>query len=251
MGEKEIVEKARKGFEESFSKKGYMESLIGDEKHLEQILKNITVEQGYKVLDLGTGNGYIAFPLAKMNPSSDIVGLDIAVNTLIRNRERAEIEGLNNLKFVNYEGIEFPFADNTFDCVVSRYALHHFPDIEKAFSEVSRVLKTNGQLFISDPTPNEEDKDRFVDAYMQLKDDGHVQFYTKDEFERLASTQGFELESCFMTEVIFRTNKTKEERFPEICTGVDKSIIAGYVKIVDGQEWTTEKVLNLSFRLLS
>ena len=46
-----------------------MEVRTGDEKHLEQILKNIKLKQGYKVLDLGTGNGYIAFPLAKMNQS--------------------------------------------------------------------------------------------------------------------------------------------------------------------------------------
>ena len=45
------------------------------------------------------------------------------------------------MKFIDYDGIEFPFADNTFDCVVSRYALHHFPDIEKAFSEIKQGVE--------------------------------------------------------------------------------------------------------------
>ena len=39
--------------------------------------------------------------------------------------------------------------------VISRYALHHFPDIQKSISEVSRVIKPKGFLFISDPTPTE------------------------------------------------------------------------------------------------
>ena len=250
MKEKEIVEKARKEFEEDFSKQGYMENRTGDEKHLQQILNSLIVKEGYRVLDLGTGSGYIAFPFAKMNPSSEIVGLDIAAKTLVRNTEKAAEEGLSNLKFVAYEGIEFPFEDNTFDCVVTRYALHHFPDIEKTFSEIKRVMKPKGQLFISDPTPNEEDTMRFVDAYMQLKDDGHVRFYKKEEFERFAYKEGFQLGNCFMTEVIFPTNKTESEGFPKICEGVDKSIIHSYIKIIDGQEWTTEKILNLSFCLL-
>ncbi|MDP4088785.1 MAG: class I SAM-dependent methyltransferase [Bacillota bacterium] len=248
MDDKEIIERARKDFEEDFAKNGYMESRTGDEKHLEQILDSLIVNDGFKVLDLGTGSGYLAFPLAKRNPNSIITGLDIVVNTLARNRERSVVECLHNLNFVDYDGIELPFDDNTFDCIVTRYALHHFPDIKKTFSELRRIIKPNGQLFISDPTPNENDTMRFVDAYMQLKDDGHVQFYTKAEFDDLAIGEGFELENCFMSEVVFRTEKTRDARFPEISKGVDENIIAGYVKFIDGQEWTIEQVLNLSFR---
>lgn len=57
--------------------------------------------------------------------------------------------------------------------------LHHFPDIDYSISEVARVLKGGGVFFISDPCPNDCDKDRFVDEYMQLKKDGHIKFYTE------------------------------------------------------------------------
>ena len=39
---------------------------------------------------------------------------------------------------------------------------------------MSRVLKEGGKLFISDPCPNECDTERFVDDYMRLKKDGHI-----------------------------------------------------------------------------
>ena len=67
-----------------------------------------------------------------------------------------------NLSFVNYDGVNFPFEDGSFDMGITRYALHHFPDITRSIGEVSRVLKKGGRLFISDPCPNDCDDSRFV-----------------------------------------------------------------------------------------
>lgn len=97
------------------------------------------------------------------------------------NRSKAKEENVRNISFITYDGIDFSFSDGEFDMVISRYALHHFPDIQKSISEVSRVIKQEGFLFISDPTPNVSDTSRFVDGYMQLKKDGHIKFYTKEE----------------------------------------------------------------------
>ena len=90
--------------------------------------------------------------------------------------------GLHHLKFKNYDGVKLPFADETFDLIITRYALHHFPVIEDTFQEIKRVLKSNAKFFIADPAPNCNDKERFVDAYMQMKKDGHIQFYTLEEW---------------------------------------------------------------------
>lgn len=150
-----------------------------------------------KILDLGTGSGYLAFPIAKKYPDVYLVGLDIVEKTLENNRIRAEKEGIMNISFAAYGGINFPFHDNEFDMVVSRYALHHFPKIHNSISEVSRVLKEDGLFFISDPTPNDTDYDRFVDAYMQLKKDGHIKFYTVDEWKNICGQSGLRLIDFF------------------------------------------------------
>ena len=109
------------------------------------------------------------FRIAKRYPGCEVIGLDIVRDALEVNRAKTKEEGIRNLSFVSYNGIDFPFESDSFDLIVTRYALHHFPDIEYGIEEVSRVLKTNGMLFISDPCPNECDYDRFVDDYMQLK----------------------------------------------------------------------------------
>ena len=98
-----------------------------------------------------------------------MIGLDIVEKALEVNRIKAREENICNISFITYDGIDFPFDDNEFDMVISRYALHHFSDIQKSISEVSRVIKREGFLFISDPTPNINDTSRFVDGYMQLK----------------------------------------------------------------------------------
>ena len=47
------------------------------------------------------------------------------------------------------------------------------------------------------------DTHRFVDAYMRIKPDGHIKYYTKDEFEQLGTNAGFSLSDAFQTEITF------------------------------------------------
>ena len=94
-----------------------------------------------KILDLGTGSGYLSFPIAQKYPNISIIGLDIVEKALEVNRSVAKEKNIRNISFISYNGIDFPVADSEFDMVISRYALHHFPDIQKSISEVSRVIK--------------------------------------------------------------------------------------------------------------
>ena len=103
-----------------------------------------------------------------------------------------------NTGFVNYDGITFPFEDDSFDIVITRYALHHFPTIKDTFSEIHRVLKKGGVFFLSDPAPNDDDTEHFVDEYMQMKKDGHIKFYTQDEWNEIAGVSGLKFLNGFL-----------------------------------------------------
>ena len=181
-GQKSII-KTKESFEAGFAQSDYYNKQSQDSSQLDKILCGLDIKENRKILDLGTGSGYLAFPIAVKNPDCQIVGLDIVAEALKKNKVKAAEQALSNIDFVSYDGNIFPFEDNTFDIIVTRYALHHFPDIIGAFREMSRVLKPGGQLFISDPTPNDSDRDRFVDAYMKMKDDGHIKYYTHEEFK--------------------------------------------------------------------
>ncbi len=71
-----------------------------------------------QIMDLGTGSGYLAFPMAGENPDCEVIGLDIVSGALEAGRARAEAEGIRNLSFVNYDGMDFPFEDGSFDLIV-------------------------------------------------------------------------------------------------------------------------------------
>ena len=203
MNYKDSIEKTKQGFESSFESEEFYDKQTKDEKHLEMIMNCLNVKAGMKILDLGTGTGYLAFPFAQNYPDAEIIGLDIVKKTLEENCKKADKAGLKNVKFVSYDGLNFPFPDNTFDIVMTRYALHHFPEINNALKEISRVLKTNGILFLSDPAPNDNDTGRFVDAYMQMKKDGHIKFYTKSEWKNLGNISGLCYMSDFETAIRF------------------------------------------------
>lgn len=126
---KDSINATREGFERSFASGEFYNKQTQDEKHLRDILDFLPIKAGMKILDLGTGSGYLAFPIAIENPGATIVGLDIVEKTLEENQKNADNKGIKNLKFVPYDGITFPFEDSEFDMVISRYALHHFPDI--------------------------------------------------------------------------------------------------------------------------
>ncbi|MGN0620859.1 MAG: class I SAM-dependent methyltransferase [Porcipelethomonas sp.] len=248
MDIKASINATREGFEQSFSSGNFYNKQTQDSEHLEQIMNFLPIKNGIKILDLGAGSGYMSFPIAKRNVSCKIIGLDIVSNTLAANRVRADKEGLRNLSFVCYDGIEFPFETNSFDMVITRYALHHFPDIVYSISEVARVLKTGGSFFISDPCPNDCDNDRFVDEYMQLKKDGHIKFYTEDEWCDICGKCGMELTSSFKSKIRFPKKKETAFGYEDVLKKHDRSIIESYNLIeTDTEIYITENVNNIIF----
>ena len=153
-----------------------------------------------KVLDLGCGSGYLTFPMAKENPEANILGLDIVTKTLENNAAQAKKDFLYNLEFKSYDGFKFPCADESFDLIVTRYALHHFPDIEQSMKEIARVLTPGGKLFISDPRPNECDITKFVDDYMQLIVQSHLSWIQRKRSVEVAMLRGKEVCLGFLKE---------------------------------------------------
>lgn len=152
------------------------------------------------------------------------------------------------LQFISYDGERFPFEDESFDLVVTRYALHHFPEIEKSLMEVSRVLKPDGRFFVSDPRPNACDITRFVDDYMQLKKDGHIKFYTKDEWIKICDKCGMQILKSFDSQIRFPKKKATANGFEEVIAKHDKSIIDSYqIEMTTDEIWITEEVNNILF----
>ena len=79
-----------------------------------------------------------------------VVCLDMTPAMLAVGRAEAEKAGFDNMTFVLGDAAELPFPDGSFDVVLSRLVFHHFPDAERPFAEMVRVLRPDGRLVLID-----------------------------------------------------------------------------------------------------
>lgn len=218
-----------------------------DAEHLENLLALMAPRDGDRILDLGTGNGYIAFELAKRYPRIRVSGLDIAIESIAKDAELARERGLGNLEFLPYDGGRFPFDDASFALIASRYALHHFPDIRASLGEISRVTAQGGRFILSDPLSLDEDEAGFIDEIQALRQDGHVHFYRRREIEDLCREAGFAVEREFYSEVRFP--RKLDGRYRRLLAERDPSLAAMYGMEIEGEEvFMRCRVMNIRFR---
>lgn len=101
---------------------------------------------GARVLDLASGAGEPAIPLARLvGPSGEVVATDLVADMLKGARRRAAAEGLANIRFEQADMEALPFPDASFDAATCRIGLMYAPDPLKALGETLRVLKPGGR----------------------------------------------------------------------------------------------------------
>ncbi len=198
----ENVKRARESFDRILNNPVYA-SVIKDDRHLTLLLEMIRDGQYKSILDIGTGTGYLAFPLGEEYPSADVYGIDIAENVIEKNKKQAKEQGARNVMFQVFDGMKYPFENETFDLIVTRFAFHHFPNVHSAVQQMNRLLVQGGKVLISDPMRNEADKVGIIDEFMRVKKDGHIQFYSQKELDELFWANGFMKEKQILTNMSF------------------------------------------------
>lgn len=202
MKKHNLVEQARLSFDRELHTDTYRR-LHSDAAHLEALMNLLAVHPNKRYLDLGTGNGYLAFEMCRRFPDILVTGLDIASHSIRRNRELRQEQGIKNLEFVSYDGLVLPFKECWFAGVISRYAFHHFPNAVLSVQELYRITDPKGFVIISDPMTYDDDTSGFIDQFQQLKADGHVHFFREPELDALFQAQGFARGSQFFSSISF------------------------------------------------
>lgn len=152
--------KYKKSFESERSFKKYLRSLIEGKR--------------LKILDVGCGSGLNSKKLSFYN--HDITGVDISYEAIKKYKKN---------KFKGYvadvtKGL--PFKKNTFDIILCSEVIEHVVDTNTFLSELNRVLKKKGQLFLS--TPNSSFWvyrlfSIFGRTLSEVQHPGHVRFFSK------------------------------------------------------------------------
>jgi len=103
------------------------------------------------VLEVGPGPGYLGLEWLKQTNGTRLTELDISPDMISIARRNAVDYGLaERTEYVESGGSRIPFVDNTFAAVFSNGSLHEWSDVSGTLSEIWRVLKPHGRIFISD-----------------------------------------------------------------------------------------------------
>jgi SAM-dependent methyltransferase len=205
------IHEARQGFNAELLAPEY-DPVHSDSEQLQQLIAYLAVEPEGLYLDLGTGNGYVAFAVAEHHGDCRVVGVDIADQAIGKNQERARRSKHSNLEFRTTDGVTLDFPDGTFDGVISRYAFHHFPEPSTTLGEIRRVLKDSGRLVIADAVRNDDDEMDFINQFQDLKHDGHVRMHRRNELVELISGCGFQSLGSHLTSLPFSRTLDAEHR---------------------------------------
>jgi ubiquinone/menaquinone biosynthesis C-methylase UbiE len=116
----------------------------------EELCEALDIRAGSKVLDVAAGNGMVT--LAAARRWCEVTSTDYVPALLELGRARAEAEALS-VTFKEADAENLPFADGSFDVVLSTFGVMFTPNQDKAAAELLRVCRRGGQIGLASWTP--------------------------------------------------------------------------------------------------
>lgn len=174
------------------------------------------------IADIGCGNGKETILLSHYFPSSLIIGVDIAKNsirTAVWKRKPA------NCEFILADFQFLPFRERVVNAAYSADVFEHIPNLPKAISELSRVLKESGRVAVYSATSGLDCMRRKVlmflgfDPWVQL--DGHISLYSFKELVNMLEKHELQLNRYYFYPdtygiILCDYDQRLEEKFPKL-----------------------------------
>jgi len=154
----------------------------------------ITPQANWQALDVATGAGHTALLFAPQ--VEHVIATDLTEQMVNKAAELAKARGLHNIETRQADAEQLPFADNQFDLVTCRIAMHHFPNPKQAIAEFVRVLKPGGILGYTDNvTVSEQEAARYYNAYEKLRDPSHNWVYSTTDLQQMIERAGLAIQA--------------------------------------------------------
>jgi ubiquinone/menaquinone biosynthesis C-methylase UbiE len=152
-----------------------------DAEGLAWMLEDLPLTRNADCLDIATGTGEFARALAPK--VARVIGLDATDAMLEQGRKFIAQAAIDNIAFQKGVVQDLPFDDETFDCVASRYAFHHFADPKPVLSEMARVCKRGGHVIVVDIVVPDGARGAEYNYYEWLCDQSHTRCLEVAELE--------------------------------------------------------------------
>ena len=170
----------------------------------ERSMPEVQIPKNARILDVGSGPGFITLILAQKEPTASVIGVDYSkgqVEAANRLRARKQVQ---NCSFRLGDAMALPFEDSSFDIVMSSASIKHWPDAVRGLKEIHRVLVPGGLAFIGEADRNSSDEEilEFMkeftawyvwDPFMKwyLRKVVYGRSYSRAQAESMAKSAGF------------------------------------------------------------
>jgi len=148
--------------------------------HCAQICE--VIKPGDTVVDLGCGPATQLAMVARLNPETNFIGVDLSSEMLDKARAHIKEQNLNNVEFRQEDISKLTsFPENSIDAVMSTVVLHHLPNVgtlDKTFSQINRILKSGGGLYLVDFGHLKSEKS--INDFAYQYDDRQAELFTLD-----------------------------------------------------------------------
>ncbi len=179
------------------------------------------------VLDLGCGGGHVSYRAAPH--AGRVVAVDVTAEMLAQVRAQAAARGLKNIETCKAAAENLPFAEGSFDVVLSRFSAHHWQDLGAGLREARRVLKPGGMALFTDTlTPAAAGLDSFLQAMELLRDPSHMRNYSLAEWSAALGAAGFGVREAHMHQLPLEfASWIARTRTPEVMAAAIRALQQG------------------------
>ncbi len=160
-----------------------------DEKRDRKIFQTLNLPREGKILDVSCGDGRLLKTIENNFPNLELHGVDITPGYLALNSH------LSKINFHTTEVTSLPFEDNHFDVTICALSLHHYKNISDALTQIARVTKPGGQVYLIDFITKYSWTQYLLNLIGCHEPYHFEKFYREDELIELCKNAGLSYES--------------------------------------------------------
>ncbi|WP_367270499.1 class I SAM-dependent methyltransferase [Ruminococcus sp.] len=197
-------------------------------KDYPDVLAELEKEPFTDLLDCGCGTGPMLTLLHEKYPEKHYTGIDLTPKMI----EVAKRKNMKGVELVVGDCENLPFEENSFDVVICCESFHHYPDPQKFFNSVYRVLRPDGRLILRDMTMSSSAV-RWLCNHIEmplahLAGKGDVRIYGREDIKELCGNAGLYMESFEKRDFcrlhcVARKRKNAVKRYNNIASSYKRS----------------------------